>query len=41
LLGKLYIYGVQGIDINGLRSYLTDRKQMVEMKSSNKQQKEE
>jgi len=41
LLGKLHIYGVQGTDINGFRSYLTDRKQIVEMKSPTKKQKEE
>lgn len=35
-LGKLHFYGVQGADTNGFRSYLTDTKQMVEMKSSNK-----
>ena len=36
LLGKLHIYGVQGTATNGFWSYLTHRKQMVEMKSSNK-----
>ena len=39
LLGKLYFFRVQGTDTNGFRSYLTDRRQIVEMKSSNKQQK--
>jgi len=32
LLGKLHIYAVQGTDITRFRSYLTDRKQIVEMK---------
>jgi hypothetical protein len=39
LLGKMHFCGVHGTGTNGFRSYLTDRKQIVEMKSSKKQQK--
>ena len=35
LLSKLHIYGIQGITIGWFRSYLTNRKQKVEIKSPN------
>jgi hypothetical protein len=35
LLSKLHFYGIQGITIDWLRSYLTNRKQKVEIKSPN------
>jgi hypothetical protein len=33
LLDKLHFYGIQGIEAQWFRSYLTDRKQKVEVKS--------
>jgi hypothetical protein len=33
LFSKLHFYGIQGIDAKWFRSYLTDRKQKVEVKS--------
>jgi hypothetical protein len=33
LLTKLHFYGIQGITIDWFRSYLTNRKQKVEIKS--------
>jgi hypothetical protein len=38
LLTKLHFYGIQGIAEKWFRSYLTDRKQKVEIKSSNNAQ---
>jgi hypothetical protein len=35
LLSKLHFYGIQGINIHWFRSYLTNRKQKVEIKPSN------
>jgi hypothetical protein len=35
LLSKLHCYGIQGITIDWFRSYLTNRKQKVEIKSAN------
>jgi len=35
LLTKLHFYGIQGIIIDWFRSYLTNRKQKVEIKSPN------
>jgi hypothetical protein len=35
LLTKLHFYGIQGITINWFRSYLTNRKQKLEIKSPN------
>jgi len=35
LLTKLHFYGIQGITLDWFRSYITNRKQKVEIKSSN------
>jgi hypothetical protein len=35
LLTKLHFYGIQGTMVDWFRSYLTDRKQKIEIKSSN------
>jgi hypothetical protein len=38
LLNKLQFYGIQGVTANWFRSYPTDRKQKIEIKSSNSTQ---
>jgi len=35
MLTKLHFYGIQGINVDWFRSYLTNRKQKVEIKSPN------
>jgi hypothetical protein len=35
LLTKLHFYGIQGAVVNWFRSYLTNRKQKIDIKSSN------